>query len=288
LKKIQHCIIKVVFVVLCCAVYFPYVAHAQTQKKKNAVYQSKESKEVLADTPQKVDIDLTAGGKDSVIYIDPKTGKRIERKTKPLKPFPKPDKIIYVNEGTSKKDPETGIPRRIDTVIVLKEGKQSKQIQKAASRKDTPKIVVVKVHESCPCMALKVKAPDTLRIDDYINYSFALKNNCKKAVWVNSPSFTYYVFNPDGTPVKVLRKLQYVKQYRYPDFVRLEPGEEYVFDYGEDPFFQYDLRPNWKYQFSFTYRNTDRKYRPAPESTYLCNEFRNKTIVIGDKLRTRK
>ena len=287
MKKIQHFYIKLVLIVLCCTVYPAGVTYSQTQKKKTVAKPVKSKKNDPPDTTQKEVIDVVSSGKDSVIYIDPKTGKRIERKTEARQPFPKPDKIIYVNEGAPKKDPETGLPRRVDTVIVLKEGKQSKQLQKTL-KKDTPKVVVVKVHESCPCMALNVKAPDTIRVDEYINYSFALKNNCKKPVWVNSPSFAYYVFNPDGTPVRVLRKLQYVKQYRYPDFVRLEPGEEFVFNFGEDRFFQYDLQPNWKYQFSFIYRNTDRKYKSAPESTYLCNEFRNKTILIGDRLRNRK
>jgi hypothetical protein len=270
-------------------VYSTHIAQAQPQKKKKATNSRKvEKKDTIATFIQEPTSITPSAGKDSVIYLDPKTGKRIERKIETPKSFPKPDKIIYVNEGAPKKNPETGLPRRVDTVIVLKEGKQSRQLQKTALKRDTPKVVIVKVHESCPCMTLNVKAPDSIRVDEYINYSFALKNNCKKAIWVNSPSFAYYVFNPDGTPVKVLRKLQYVKQYRYPDFVRLEPGEEFVFDYGEDPFFQYDLRPNWKYQFSFIYRNTDRKYKPSPENTYLCNEFRNKTILIGDKLRSKK
>ena len=118
--------------------------------------------------------------------------------------------------------------------------------------------------------------------------SFVLKNNCKDQLWVSSTSFSFFVFNPDGTPVRVLRKLQFMKQYRYPDFVQLSPGEEYTFEFADDPFFQYELRPYWKYKFMFGYLNSSRKYKGAPSKTYLCREFKDKTIAIADKVRPMK
>jgi hypothetical protein len=229
---------------------------------------------------------------DSVIYIDPKTGnqKIINKKPGSTKSIlRKPDTIIYIDNGKPRQPvlpPTSSSPKRIDTVIVLKKGKQTKELQGNIAKKDTIKVQLIP--ESCKCMSFNVKAPDTLRIDDYVNYSFVLKNNCKEHIWVNSASFAFYVFNPDGTPVKVLRKLQYVKQYRYPDFVQVSPGEEYVFDFADDPFFQYDLRPYWQYRFTFAHINTTRKYRPAPSKTYLCREFKDKMIAITSKPRLKK
>lgn len=107
-------------------------------------------------------------------------------------------------------------------------------------------------------------------------------------VWVNSACFNFNVSLPDGAPVRVLHKLQFVKQYRYPEFVPLSPGEEYSFDFGDDPFFQYDLHSNWRYKFNFTYYNTSYKRKGAANNTYLCTEFRDKTIVIVDRPKGKK
>jgi hypothetical protein len=228
--------------------------------------------------------------KDSVTYIDPRTGKKVvttpKEKNTPLR---KPDTIIYIDNGKPRavqQPAAAGTARQVDTVIVLKKGKQKTVLQDVAKRKDT--IRIQRVIENCKCVTLKLKAPDTLHVDDYVNYSFVLKNNCKDQLWVNSSSFAFFVFNPDGTPAKVLRKLQYVKQFRYPEFVQLSPGEEYTFDFADDPFFQYELRPYWSYKFTFAYLNSTKKYKGAPNKTYLCREFKDKTIAIADKPRLRK
>lgn len=231
--------------------------------------------------------------KDSIVYLDPKTGKPkiiTSKQTEKSSARRKPDTIIYIDNGKPRQAPATTSStkpgRSLDTVIVLKKGKQKIILQEASKKKDSVRIQ--RVPESCSCMTFTIKAPDTLHMDDYVNYSFVLKNNCKDQLWVNSASFSFFVFNPDGTPVRVLRKLQFVKQYRYPDFVQVSPGEEYTFEFADDPFYQYELRPYWKYKFMFGYLNSSRKYKGAPNKTYLCRELKDKTIAIADKVRPRK
>ncbi|WP_276132223.1 hypothetical protein [Polluticoccus soli] len=230
--------------------------------------------------------------KDSIVYLDPKTGKPkiIAGKQPEKNPAKrKPDTIIYIDNGKPRQAPTTSSAKPgkpVDTVIVLKKGRQKTILQEVSKKRDSVRIQ--RVPESCSCMTFTIKAPDTLHMDDYVNYSFVLKNNCKDLLWVNSASFSFFVFNPDGTPVRVLRKLQFVKQYRYPDFVQVSPGEEYTFEFADDPFFQYELRPYWKYKFMFGYLNSSRKYKGAPNKTYLCREFKDKTIAIADKVRPRK
>lgn len=218
---------------------------------------------------------------DTIIYIDPKTGKPMEAKPQP-KPAAastrKPDTIIYV-DNSKKPAPQPTTPYRpIDTVIVIRNGTQKKELLKNMPKEDIVKVEIV--NDVCGCVKLDVTAQDTVRFEDYVNYSFSFKNNCKEKIFINSGSFGFVVATPEGVPVRMLRKLQFTRQFKYPEFVEVRPGEEYMFQFGDDPFFQYDLRQGWKYKFSFTYYNTTKKYRPSPNHTYLCNEFRDKIIVI--------
>lgn len=254
----------IVLIVAICAYSTPY-GYAQTKKK--------------ASIPKQKEAEKTARLADTVIIIDDKTGKLAKPQVEVGKtPVRKADTIIYVDNKPAKPPIPTTTPRRIDTVIVISNGKQKKELLKDLPKTDIVK--VVKVNQLCECVNMDVTSQDTLRFEDYINYSFAFKNNCKERVYINSSCFGFLVFNPNGTPVRTLRKIDFAKQYRYPEYVELRPGEEYMFQFGDDPFYRYELRQGWKYKFTFTYSNTKFKYRAAPASTYSCNQFRDKMVIV--------
>jgi len=195
------------------------------------------------------------------------------------------ERVIVIDRATGKpKVPDTNrVIRPIDTVIVLKGYKKKEAVKQededapAGKPGTTPK--VVRVNENCGCVALSLKASDTLRPDDYVNYQFLFKNNCKESVWISSSAFSFLVFLKNGTPARQLRKLNYTRQYNYPDFVELKPAEEFTFMFGDDAFYQYDLHRGWEYKFTFAYYN-NLKYRGAPAKTYMCSQFRDKMIFI--------
>lgn len=159
-----------------------------------------------------------------------------------------------------------------DTVIIL--GKKRVQTVDTSTRK----VRVEPVNPECQCITMKANAPDTLGFETYINYSFSFKNNCRETVWIHSGYFSYLVFNPNGTPTKILRKLQYVKRYNYPEYVPLKPGTTFDFRFGDDPFFEYDLHKGWKYKFIFLYNNKTVQRKTG--QTYLCSDIYEKMITI--------
>lgn len=229
----------------------------ETQRRPDTVIVIKEDSKPVPPPPAEV----VTRNVETVIIIDRATGKPKVRDTTKVKPVR-------------------------DTVIVLKgykkKGEEKEEDTEGATNAPTAKegtVKVVKVNENCECIALNVKASDTLRQDDYVNYQFLFKNNCKETVWISSAAFGFLVFNKNGTPARVLRKLDYVKRYNYPDFVPLKPGEEYTFMFGDDAFYQYELRQGWEYKFTFTYYN-NMKYRKAPTQTYMCSQFKDKMIFI--------
>lgn len=222
-------------------------------RKADTVIFVEQGKPVQPATPQPA---LATKTVETIIIIDPKTRKPID----PAKQQPKAPIVP------------------IDTVIVIKNSKQKKELLKTIPEDEI--IKVQKVNEVCGCVQMTVTAQDTVRFEDYLNYSFAFKNNCKEKVFINSGSFGFLAFDHKNAPVRRLRQLQFVKQFKYPEFVEVRPGEEYIFRFGDDPFFIYDLHQGWKYKFTFTYYNTTHKYKAAPAHTYLCNEFRDKTVII--------
>jgi hypothetical protein len=233
-----------------------YHCHAQKKgepvKKDTVIVRAENRKDTVKKTPV-VDAASMHTTAEKVYIVDKVTGKlRLKDTVKP--PAPRP----------------------IDTVIVLK---GNKKVEVITQERKADTIKIVKPPETCTCVSMSVKASDSLNPDDYVNYQFHFKNNCKETVYISSAAFGFYVFNKNGTPAKLLRKLDYVKRYNYPDFVPLKPGEEYDFMFGDDPFFQYDLRSGWEYKFSFTYYN-NMKYRQAPGKTYMCSEFRDKMIRV--------
>ncbi|RYD55805.1 MAG: hypothetical protein EOP56_14675 [Sphingobacteriales bacterium] len=210
--------------------------------------------------------------KDAVIKKGADTSVRPQDKW----PLKKRDTIVILVDSRGKETQIAG-PKRVrpvmkDTVIIL--GK------KRGATVDTSKknVKIEMVNPECQCVTMKTNTSDTLGFESYINYSFSFKNNCKETVWVNSGYFTYLILNPNGTPVKVLRKLQYVKRYQYPEYVPLKPGATFDFRFGDDPFFEYDLRKGWKYKFIFLYNNKSVQRRTG--KTYLCSELSEKIITV--------
>ena len=264
LRKIQAHHIVLIFVLCTCCIG---QAGAQAKKKKAPASRQTEEKTGSKTPEQK---------KDTTVRV-------VEIKAKEPTPVPdlvplysKKDTIIVIDRATGK--PKISPPA--DTVIVLKHGKQTRELLKKFPPKDTAKVKVVTINPLCECVSLSIKAPDTLSVDDYVNYSFVLKNNCKEVVYVSSEAFSFLVFNKNGTPAKTLRKLTFNKQYKYPDYVAIEPKDTFEFQYGDDPFYQYDLHRGFAYKFTFTHMNESKKYRRAPTKTYLCNQYRDKLIMI--------
>lgn len=275
--------ILLLFIVGACSVTYTYAQKKHPAPVKNTTSKTTIQKDTTLSTLKgdfKPEVSpVLTRSIDTVIIIDKKTGKPIDPKNKqepPKTATRKPDTIIYIDEPYKKPKPGIVLPVK-DTVIVISKGRQTKQLLK-----DIPKseVKVVKVKETCNCVAMNVSTQDTLRFEDYINYTFSFKNNCKEKVYINSSCFGFLVFNPNGVPVRTLRKVDFAKQYRYPEYVELRPGEEYMFQFGEDPFFRYDLRQGWKYKFTFTYVNTKLRYRPSPDNTYSCSQFRDKTVIV--------
>lgn len=99
------------------------------KKEKKGKEDDKEKKERKGNAPS-VDTVTASTHKpiDTVIIIDPKTGKAIDaRKSPPVKAFRKPDTIIYIDNNKPKEaQPAQGITHKIDTVIVIKNGRQKK------------------------------------------------------------------------------------------------------------------------------------------------------------------
>ncbi len=210
---------------------------------------------------------------DTVIFVDDNPKPQATPNTDAL--MRSTQRVIVIDKATGKpKMPDSTPPRAVipvDTVIVIKMPKKKEE--------EKEPVKVVKVSEYCECMQVNIKASDTLWPDDYINYQFLFKNKCKKEVWVSSSAFGFLVFLKNGTPARQLRKLDFVKQYNYPDFVQIRPGEEFTFMFGDDAFYQYDLHRGWEYKFTFTYYN-NMKCRQAPAQTYMCSQFRDKMVFI--------
>lgn len=258
------------------------VEKPQEKKPDTAVvYETQPAKEKAA-----ADNSSNFKTKETVIVIKPAKGDKKE----PARAVKK-DSVRIIYEDGSKKPPQPPPPvvaRKIDTTIVIKPGRKPTPkdtiivTDEATLKKDgdTKGVSVIKDNGLCQCVSFAIKAPDTLMYEDYINYTFILKNNCKETVWVHSGSFRFSVANFFGYPVKVIRKLDYVKRFDLPEYVKLLPGEEYEYRFADDAFFQYDISKGAQYKFSFIYNNTSNKYRAAPNKTYLCIQLKDKMIYV--------
>ncbi len=169
-------------------------------------------------------------------------------------------------------------PMPRDTVIVVRKGKTKEQL--AAEKKAQLDKLLKSNGYLCKCVKMDIDVADVLQYETYLNYKFIFKNNCKIDVWVSSQHFRYRPYNSFGKPVKVLRKLSFVKRYDYPDFVRIKPGETYTFSYGDDAFFEYDLKKGQAYKFEFEHRNFGDKSKQEPRKTYLCGQKRTRLVMV--------
>jgi len=147
------------------------------------------------------------------------------------------------------------------------------------SIKPAPRPSVLK-EGTCGCMQMDMMAQDTINFEDYVNYGFKFKNNCKESVYVHSFSFKFMVYESTGYPAKRIRKIDFVKRFDYPAFVKIRPGGAYEYRFADDPFFEYDLVRGKQYKFTFMYNNTSNRSPEAPQHTHLCNDPRDKVIYV--------
>lgn len=132
----------------------------------------------------------------------------------------------------------------------------------------------------CGCVSLTIKAQDVIDYEDYINYSFVFKNNCKSEVYVYSYAFRFTVTDYFGKPVKRLRRIDFVKRFDHSEYERIDPGETYEYRFADDPFFEYELKRGSQYRFSFVHSNTTNKSKQGPTKTYLCNELKEQVVTV--------
>lgn len=178
--------------------------------------------------------------------------------------------VIRPSDSTRKK------PRIGDTIVIVKKG-----IKKSiAERKEEEAKQIMKNNNYCRCVKMDIDVSTVLQYETYLNYKFIFKNNCAIDVWVSSKHFRFVPYNSFGRKAKVIRELSFVQRYDHPAFVKLEPGESYTFNYGDDAFFEYELQKGQTYKFVFEHRNFGDRSKMAPEKTYLCHQERAQLITI--------
>lgn len=153
----------------------------------------------------------------------------------------------------------------IDTSILIKKG--------------TP-VPIVRETGNCACVEMSVKAQDTVEYGQYVNYTFKFKNSCRDVVYIHSSSFSFKPFNYFNQPVKVIRKISFVKRFDLPDFVAIQPRDSFEFRFADDAFFEYDLHRHQQYNFKFLHSNSSFKSKVNPSKTYLCTEIKNQEIFV--------
>lgn len=172
---------------------------------------------------------------------------------------------------------DTVKPTYKDTVIILKKGLSPEEV---AERQRKKTIELMKNNNYCKCVKMDIDVPSVLAREDYLNYKFVFKNECKIDVWISSQHFRFTPYDGFGKPVKVLRKLSFAQRYNHPKFVKLMPDETYTFDYADDAFFEYDLKKGQTYKFEFEHRNLGTRSKMAPSKTYFCHQKRTQLITV--------
>jgi len=137
-----------------------------------------------------------------------------------------------------------------------------------------------KGQDVCECVKIKVNAADSIKLNTYLNYKFTIKNTCSVAVWVNTSYFGFALYDLKGKPVKRLRELTFVKRYKYPDFVLIDPKAEYEFKFSDDAFFEYKLERHTKYVLGLSYSNTKAKHKAAKSLNFLCSRELKRFIYV--------
>ncbi len=180
------------------------------------------------------------------------------------------DTVKYVK----KPKPEENQPGAEDKVKV-------QHVPAVADTKTVKDTVKEKPKEGfCGCVELKIKGQDTINFEDYINYSFTFKNNCKSEVFVYSYAFRFGVTDYFGKPVKRLRRIDFVKRFDHSEYVRIDPGETYEYRFADDPFFEYQLARGSQYRFTFIHSNATNKSKAAPNKTYMCSEAKEQIVTV--------
>jgi len=153
-----------------------------------------------------------------------------------------------------------------------KHNSEKKEAEKNAPDEKRPEV--------CNCVLMKIEAQDTLSDDAYITYVFTVKNRCKEPVWINSTKFGFTVNNFNGSHARVIRELQFVKRYTYPQFVSIAPGSQFEFKFADNPFDEYLLSRGNRYWFRFSYNNTNLRHPSGKSLNYLCRKELQRLVYI--------
>jgi len=227
--------------------------HAQTKKKSSPPQ----------DAPKRAD----------TVYIEKKAEPaRPQHQYNPATDMKETVIEIYLNDTAPKPKPTYR-----DTVIILKKGLTKEEL---AAKQKVKIVEIQKNNNYCQCVKMDIKVAPVLQYETYLNYDFVFRKNCKIDIGISSNHFRFTPYNAFDKPVKVLRKLSFVKRFGHPDFVKLEPGETYTFNYSDDAFFEYDLQKGQSYKFLFEHRNFGDRTKYAPEKTYLCGQKRTQVILV--------
>ncbi len=235
------------FFLLICAILWQHTTVLAQVKKTPPEAAKPDTLFVIEKPKDKAKVDYSADMKETVIIIYPNDT------------APKP-KVTYK-----------------DTVIIVKKGLTKEQL---AEREKNKAAEVMKSNNFCQCVKMDIDVRPVLQLETYLTYKFVFKNTCKIDVWVSSKHFRFTPYNAFDKPVKVLRKLSFVKRYDHPDFVKIAPGETYIFSYADDAFFEYDLQKGQTYKFVFEHRNFGERSKMSPEKTYLCGQKRVQMIIV--------
>ncbi|MBL7717544.1 MAG: hypothetical protein JNL72_01805 [Flavipsychrobacter sp.] len=132
----------------------------------------------------------------------------------------------------------------------------------------------------CECVKLKVGSADTLAPNTYLDYRFSVKNTCKSKVWVNTSSFGFAIYDQNNKPARRLRELTFVKRYKYPEFVLIEPNAEYEFKFSDDAFFEYKMDRNSKYIVGLRFANKKYKHPSGRNLNFLCTKELKRLLYV--------
>jgi hypothetical protein len=132
----------------------------------------------------------------------------------------------------------------------------------------------------CDCIKFRIGATDTLKTGNYLNYSVSVKNTCTYKTWINTSFFGYTLYNQNGTPVKRLRELTFVKRYQYPEYVLLAPNAEYEFKFADDAFYEFKLDHHTRYIVGLKYINKKAKNNSGKHVNFLCSKELKRTVYV--------
>jgi hypothetical protein len=246
--------IWILFFFLCAA----HTEQSYAQKKKAGATKTKVERDTAKPPP--------------VVIIHETKPVRKKRETEILHLYETKETVIKIKNPAEKEAPRPARPG--DTVIVIKKGKTIPQAVKDKS------IRVVMDTGYCECVEVNVKAQDTVDYGQYVNYSFLFKNKCRDVVYIHSASFGFKPYNYFKQPVKVIRKISFVKRFDLPEFVIINPKDSFEFRFADDAFFEYDLHKSQEYTFKFVYSNSSIKSKANPKKTYLCTKVRDLPVFV--------